>query len=192
MKTIGLTGGIGSGKTTVAKIFEVLGVPIYYADDKAKELYVTDQVMKKEIIEAFGEQTYIDNKLNKKHLAKEVFSDSEKLKLLNLIVHPRVKIDFENWKNKHAEATYLIKEAAILIEARGHLECDKIILVTASQEIRIERVMFRDSSTKKEVLDRINKQLSDEEKLKFSDFEIDNSGDKMLIPQIMKIHEELS
>ncbi len=191
MKIIGLTGGIGSGKTTVAKIFEALEVPVYYADDEAKKLYVTDKGMKDEIVKTFGEKTYENNQLNREYLGKLVFEDHKKLEKLNAIVHPRLEKHYQKWLKQFKDKPYVLKEAAILIEMGGHQFCDKIILVTAPENIRVQRVIKRDKTTELQVKNRIDKQMSDEEKKAFADYFIDNSGNKMLIPQVMEIHQQI-
>ena len=191
MKLIGLTGGIGSGKSTVAKIFEALDVSVYYADDEAKKLYVTHPEMKAKIIENFGAETYTDNQLNRAYLSSQVFGDKNKLALLNSIVHPELEKHFQTWLNQNQDRDYVLKEAAILIEMKGHESCDKIIVVTAPENVRIQRVIARDQTDELAVKNRINKQLSEEERNQYADFIIDNSGNKMLIPQVMKIHESI-
>jgi len=191
MKIIGLTGGIGSGKTTVAKIFEELDVPVYFADDEAKKLYLTNSEMKKEIIIAFGHQTYIDGELNREYLGNQVFGDKTKLELLNAIVHPQLEEHYKNWLTQHRDKPYVMKEAAILIEMGGHKDCDFVILVSASEDIRIKRVIERDRTTSQQVRNRIDMQMSERDKRKFADFIIDNSGEEMIIPQIMDIHAKV-
>lgn len=191
MKIVGLTGGIGSGKTTVAKVFETLGVPVFYADDEAKQLYVTNATMKAEIIKNFGPQTYVNGKLNREFLGKQVFEDKNKLELLNSIVHPQLELHYENWLEKHKNNPYVLKEAAILIEVGGYKHCNHVILVTASEKTRIQRVVNRDNTTEKQVKNRMDKQMPEEDKKEFCDFIIDNSGDEMVIPQVLAIHSQL-
>ena len=187
---IGITGGIGSGKTTVCKIFQTLGIPIYYADDEAKKLYDTDAAMKQEIIAHFGEGVYKNHYFDKDALREIVFNDIEKLKVLNSIVHPRVKIHADDWMQKQT-APYAIKEAALMIESASNLSLDKLILVSCPLEKRIVRVIKRDHTSHNEAMNRANKQLSDEEKRKFCDYEILNDDEHLVIPQVLKLHEEL-
>ena len=190
MLKVGITGGIGSGKTTVCKIFQTLGIPIYYADDEAKKLYDTDAEMKQEIIAHFGEGVYKNNYFDKDALREIVFNDIEKLKILNSIVHPRVKKQADEWMQKQT-APYAIKEAALMIESASNLSLDKLILVSCPLDKRIVRVIKRDHTSHDEAMNRANKQTSDEEKRKFCDYEIINDDEHLVIPQVLKLHEEL-
>jgi dephospho-CoA kinase len=189
MLKVGITGGIGSGKTTVCKIFQTLGIPIYYADDEAKRLYDTDAEMKQEIIAHFGEGVYKNNYFDKDVLRNLVFNDIEKLKILNSIVHPRVKKHADDWMQKQV-APYAIKEAALMIESASNLSLDKLILVSCPLDKRIIRVIKRDHTSHNEAMNRANKQLSDDEKRKFCDFEIINDNAHLVIPQVLQLHEE--
>jgi len=192
MKKIGITGGIGSGKTTVCKIFELLGIPIYYADDRAKELIVKDEKLKTKIIETFGEESYrADGSYNTVYIGGIVFSDKDKLAQLNAIVHPAMYQDGVDWHNAQEGVPYTLKEAAILFESKGHLQMDQSILVVAPEDIRIERVMKRDDTTVEAVKARIDKQLPDAEKIKLADYIILNDGRAPLVPQILKVHDRL-
>ncbi len=150
MKVIGLTGGIGSGKTTVANFFKELGIPFYIADDKAKSLMNTSEEVKFKIIGLLGEKAYPDGILDRKYVASQVFNSAEKLEKLNSIIHPAVATDFENWKNSK-NSPYLIYEAAILFEQGGHKKCDAVILVTAPYEERIKRLKSRDKSSEEDI-----------------------------------------
>ena len=190
MLKVGITGGIGSGKTTVCKIFQTLGIPIYYADDEAKKLYDTDAEMKQEIIAHFGEGVYKNNYFDKDALREIVFNDIEKLKILNSIVHPRVKKQADEWMQKQT-APYAIKEAALMIESASNLSLDKLILVSCPLDKRIVRVIKRDHTSHDEAMNRANKQTTDEEKRKFCDYEIINDDEHLVIPQVLKLHEEL-
>jgi dephospho-CoA kinase len=190
MLKVGITGGIGSGKTTVCKIFQTLGIPIYYADDEAKKLYDTDAEMKQEIIAHFGEGVYKNNYFDKDALREIVFNDIEKLKLLNSIVHPRVKKQADEWMQKQT-APYAIKEAALMIESASNLSLDKLILVSCPLDKRIVRVIKRDHTSQDEAMNRATKQTTDEEKRKFCDYEIINDDEHLVIPQVLKLHEEL-
>ena len=190
MLKVGITGGIGSGKTTVCKIFQTLGIPIYYADDEAKKLYDTDAEMKQEIIAHFGEGVYKNNYFDKDALREIVFNDIEKLKILNSIVHPRVKKQADEWMQKQT-APYAIKEAALMIESASNLSLDKLILVSCPLDKRIVRVIKRDHTSHDDAMNRANKQTTDEEKRKFCDYEIINDDEHLVIPQVLKLHEEL-
>ncbi len=173
---VGITGGIGSGKSTAAKFFEKLGVPVYNSDMRAKIIQNENPVVKVKITEAFGQEAYNESGLNKPFISKQVFQDNEKLKLLNSIVHPAVFKDFDDWK-KTQKSDIVIKEAAILIESGSYKDCDVVISVIVDVEKRISRTIERDGLTKEEVLARINNQISDEERIAKSDFIIDNNGD---------------
>ena len=172
----GITGGIGSGKSTAAKFFEELGIPVYNSDTRAKTIQNENSEVKVKIIAAFGEEAYNENGLNKPYLSKQVFQNNEKLKLLNSIVHPAVFQDFENWK-KAQKSDIVMKEAAILIESGSYKDCDVVISVVVDIETRIARTIERDDLSREEILARINNQISDEERIAKSDFIIDNNGD---------------
>lgn len=172
----GITGGIGSGKSTAAKIFEELGIPVYNSDTRAKTIQNENSEVKVKIIAAFGEEAYNENGLNKPYLSKQVFQNNEKLKLLNSIVHPAVFQDFEDWK-KAQKSDIVMKEAAILIESGSYKDCDVVISVVVDIETRIARTIKRDGLSREEILARINNQISDEERIAKSDFIIDNNGD---------------
>lgn len=191
MLKIGLTGGIGSGKTTVAKVLEVLGIPVYYADEAAKELMYKNELLKQQLIFHFGEATYSeDGQLNRKHLSSIVFADKEKLELLNSLVHPVTIADAKEWFSKQT-APYVIKEAALLFESGTAEGLDYIIGVTAPAPLRIKRVMDRDNVTADEVKRRMNNQLDDSIKMKLCDFVLQNNEQQLLLPQIIQLHEEL-
>lgn len=190
MLKIGITGGIGSGKTTVAKIFELLGVPVYYADDATKKLYHTNIQLKKELIENFGSSVYDDNELNRKELASIVFADADKLSLLNSIVHPLTIKDAEEWMEKQ-KAPYIIKEAALLFESGSVAALDYVIGVQSPVAMRIQRVMERDGVNREHVMERMNKQMDESIKMKLCDFIIVNDEQETVIPQVLKLHEHL-
>ncbi len=190
MLKIGLTGGIGSGKTTVAKIFELLNVPVYYADDAAKNLYQTNKELIAEIKKHFGEAIYSGDQLNRSKLAAIVFNDAEKLQLLNSLVHPLTIKDAAAWMQKQTTA-YIIKEAALLFESGSVTALDYVIGVKAPMEIRIKRVMERDGLTKEEVLNRANKQMDEEEKMKLCDFIIENNEQQLVMPRVLDLHEKI-
>lgn len=192
MIKVGLTGSIGSGKSLISSVFSKLGVPVFDSDSSAKELYKSDFILKGLIQDAFGKKSYLDSgDLNKKYIAKIIFNDKEKLNLINKIVHPRVKLDFEKWLTENNNAKYVIKEAAILIESGAYQHMDKIIVVSAPLELRIERVIQRDNLNEPEIRKRINNQLSEDDLLKFADFVISNNGKDAVLPQILKIHKQL-
>jgi len=172
-KIIGLTGGIGSGKSTILKYFESQGIPIYIADTEAKKIMESELVIGN-IIDAFGKDTIENGKVNRSKLSSLVFNNPEKLKKLNSIIHPEVKNHFTNWVKKHEDFPIVIKEAAILFESGSYKDCDKIILVTAPKEIRIQRVINRDGISKEEVEARMKNQWTDEQKIPLSDFIIEN------------------
>lgn len=192
MIKVGITGGIGSGKTTVCKVFQILGVPIYFADIRAKVILDTNEEVKLKIINCFGNELLSDSGfVDRIKLAAFVFNSKEKLEKLNAILHPLVQIDFENWLKQHATYNYILKEAAILFESGSFKNLDSIITVIAPLDLRISRVMFRDDISKSQIESRIDKQISDEEKIKRSQFVIYNNEEDFLIPQILKIHKQL-
>ena len=190
MLKIGITGGIGSGKTTVAKVFEVLGIPVYYADDAAKRLMNTDEKLKEKIQLQFGNDVYKDGRLDRKYLAEIVFKNPEKLQLLNALVHPAILKDAERWMQNQSTA-YSLKEAALIFESGAQEQLDYVIGVTAPDPLRIQRTMHRDSITREEVILRMDKQMDETIKIKLCDFVIKNDEQEMLLPQILKLHEKL-
>jgi len=190
MLKIGLTGGIGSGKSTVALIFETINIPVYYADNEAKKILNENSFVRKQITKAFG-NIYDKNSINRKKLAHIVFNNEKKLDELNSIVHPVVIEHFKNWCVEKKDFDYIIKEAAILFESGTYKHFDKIISVFAPIDIRIQRVCSRDNVKKKEVLNRINKQFDDKRKIELSDYVINNYNEHMIIPQVLSIHEKL-
>jgi dephospho-CoA kinase len=187
---IGLTGGIGSGKTTVARIFAVLGVPVYSADDAAKRLMNEDEQLKQAIITEFGESSYSNHQLNRAFLAEQVFNDKEKLKKLNALTHPVTIRDSQQWMNQQT-GPYAIKEAALIIETRLDQDLDYVICVTAPEELRIKRTLERGSISRDEVIRRMNNQLPESEKMKSCDFTINNDEEQALIPQVLDLHKML-
>ena len=169
-KIIGLTGGIGSGKTTVAKYFASKGIPVYIADEAAKDI-MNDKKVVQEVQSIFSENVIFKNGLLDRNTIRElVFKDKSKLELLNKIIHPKVKSDFENWLKQHKNATFVIKEVAILFETNGQKYCDATILVTAPIETRIKRVLERDTTTRENILQIINNQLPEDEKIKLATY----------------------
>lgn len=191
MLRVGITGGIGSGKSTVAKLFEVLGVPVYYADDAGKRLMNTDAQLKQKIIHQFSGAAYKDDILDRKYLAEIVFKSPEKLALLNAIVHPATINDAEQWMLKQS-TPYALKEAAIIFESGAQEHLDYVIGVYAPAPLRIQRTMHRDHITREEVLGRMNKQLDESIKMKLCDFIITNDEQELLIPQVLALHKKLS
>lgn len=188
MLKIGLTGGIGSGKSTVAKIIEVLGIPVYYADTEAKRLMNSNEKIKESIRQHFGEATYKKEELDRKYLADIVFNNPEKLDLLNALIHPVTIKDAEEWMQRQA-APYSIKEAALLFESGAAENLDFVIGVYAPQALRIKRVMKRDNLAQDEIVKRINRQVNEEMKMKLCDFVITNNEQELLIPQVLKLHQ---
>lgn len=172
-KIIGLTGGIGSGKTTVAKMFMSHDIPVYIADEEARKLMDSKEIIF-QVQNVFGSDVISNKKIDRAILSKIVFNNPEKLEQLNKIVHPAVQKHFKSWLKNQSSYPFVIKEAAILFETGGHKQCDKVITVTAPQLLRIERVVLRDNSDKDSVLQRINNQWSDEKKILLSDFVIEN------------------
>jgi dephospho-CoA kinase len=189
MLKIGITGSIGSGKTTVCKILETLNVPVYYADDRSKYLLANNDEVKQQLVDSFGSSIFINNNLDRTALAGIVFSDRDKLKKLEGIVHPAVKKDFKNWAEKQS-ATYVIKEAALLLEAGTNKDLDKLITVTAPLEIRIQRALSRDKSTRAEILAREEMQWPDEKKVAMADYVIYNGDQQLLLPQVLALHKK--
>lgn len=187
---VGLTGGIGSGKTTVAKIFKAMGIPVFNSDDEAKLIVDNDKEVKQEITKTFG-GVYNDGILNKKLMSELVFKDAENLKKLNAIIHPAVGKKFKEWVRENSNEPILIKEAAILIESDAYKEMDKLILVKASENTRINRVIKRNNISESAVRKRIQNQLSDKEKEKYCHYFIDNEN-QALIPQVLNITLKLT
>ena len=190
MKKIGITGGIGSGKTYVASVFQSLGIPIFNADIQAKKIMTSSGKLIKLVKEEFGNEIYKDSDLNKEKLASIVFSNSDKLQKLNSLVHPIVKEEFNNWCKKQT-SPYVIKEAAILFESNSHIGLDAVICVSAPLDLRMRRLLNRDDYSKKEIKKRIENQISQEEKEKLSDYIIVNDEKDLLLPKIIKFHKEL-
>lgn len=184
---VGLTGGIGSGKTTVAKMFQEFNIPVYIADDEAKKLMVTSKFIKRKLIALFGDNVYVQGQLNKPLISQAIFNDKEKLKQMNAIVHPRVGQHFDRWVKKQ-NTPYVLKESAILFESGGADQCDLIVTVTAPKEIRIERVLERDDSSKEKVESIMANQLGEKEKIAKSNFVIHNLNLEETQKQVREIH----
>ena len=191
MKVIGLTGGIGSGKSSVLEIFEKIGISTYNADESAKKLISSDKKIIYSIKQLFGENIYVENELNSKLVSKIVFNDKEKLKSLNSIIHPAVAIDFDNFCFKHRDESYIVKEAAIIFETKTENLFNKIIYVKAPKEIRIDRVMQRDNLSRDDVLNRIQNQINETSIIDKCDFIIDNINFSELEEKVLEIHNTL-
>jgi dephospho-CoA kinase len=191
MQVIGITGGIGSGKTTVAKIFACLGIPVLNTDTVAKQLYKTDLQLRQQIIDAFGNDIFVNNILQPKVLAAIAFASEENTALLNSIVHPKVITYSNNWVQQQLHVPYCIKESALLIESGAYINMNAIILVSAPINVRLQRVINRDNTTKEAVMLRIEKQMPEEEKIKLATYTIINDEAKALIPQVLNIHNAI-
>ena len=188
---VGLTGGIGSGKTTVAHVFETMGCVIYNSDDKAKEVYF-QPLVKNQVIELLGKEAYLnETEINKDFISKKVFSNTELLHQLNNIIHPAVKADFILFQSKLPIGTIIIKESAILFETGIYKDLHKTILVTAPLEVKIERIKKRNASSEEDIKKRISAQWTDEQKIPLANFVISNDGIKALIPQVVTIIQQL-
>lgn len=187
---VGLTGGIGSGKTTIAKLFEILNCAVFYSDNVAKELYF-DETIKKRVIKLLGKESYLsDKQINKEYISSKIFSDQSLLLQLNNIIHPEVIKTFKEFKIKHA-GKIVIKETALLFEAKLEFEVDKIILIVANNDLRIQRVINRDNLSRNEIIKKLNSQLPQEEKISKSDFVIYNDETEFVITQALKIYNQL-
>jgi dephospho-CoA kinase len=189
---VGITGGIGSGKTTVCKIFEKLGIPVYYADERAKFLMTNSQEIIDTVKKIFGKEAYLESgELNRPHIAKLAFSNPDLLSKLNQTVHPAVHADGKSWHETQKDVPYTLNEAALMVESGGHKRMDKLIVVVAPEDLRIERVMKRDGVDEKAVRARMDNQLPQEEKEKLADYVINNDGSESLVLQVWKIHADL-
>jgi dephospho-CoA kinase len=186
----GLTGGIGSGKTTVARVFEILGIPVYNADKEAKQLMHTDQEVVYNLRQAFGNEIFNATGLDRKRISKIVFNNPDKLRTLNSIVHPAVIRHFYVWAEQQ-KAPYVLKEAALLFEAGTYTDCGAVITVTAPVDLRIRRVMARDQVTADEVMSRIRNQWPEDEKIRRSNYVIQNDDKTLISPQVLHIHNKL-
>jgi dephospho-CoA kinase len=190
MMRVGLTGGIGSGKSTIAGFFRDLGIPVYDSDGRARALMEEDKALREEIIRLFGPSAFINGKLNRSHIASHVFGDRPLLDQLNALVHPVVREDFLQWSERQ-QAPYVIQEAAILIENGAHRNLDRTILVVAPPEERIRRVMERDSVSREAVLARMRNQWSDEEKIPLADYVIENTSLPISLEKVGQVHREI-
>jgi dephospho-CoA kinase len=193
MKKIGLTGGIGSGKSTIANVFNTLGVPVYDSDKEAKTLINADQEIKLSLVSLLGAKAYKNGQYDRQFVADQVFQNKEKLNQLNAIVHPVVRNHFKEWCNDQLKKNtqYVIKEAAILFESGANNSLDKVICVTAPEVLRIARVVSRDRTEPLQVQQRIDNQLSEEERISLSDYRIDNAGNVLVVSQVLEIHKSI-
>ena len=191
MIVVGITGGIGSGKTTVANMFAELGIPVYNSDIEAKALMNRSKVIRKKLIKLFGDAAYIDNKLNRPFIANIIFNNAEYLEKMNAIVHPKVGKHFERWLQKNINSSYVIKESALLFETNVYKKCNYVILVTAPIEERIKRVIKRDKTTARKIQAIIDNQSKDSENLSKADFIINNFSIQSTQNQMLEIHKKL-
>lgn len=192
MNHCGLTGSIGSGKTTVSKVFEALGIPVFQADESGRRM-LESPLVKKKLYSRFGSEILTEEGLvNRSALASRVFQDKASLALLNSWIHPLVMADYQCWQQLHHDAPYCIHEAAILIESGLSRQFEYLIVVTAPVETRIQRVMQRDGLSRNQVNQRILNQLSDEERLQYADFQIKNDGNEMILEQVLRIHQQIA
>jgi dephospho-CoA kinase len=189
MLKIGLTGGIGSGKSTVAHIFEVLGIPVYNADEAAKKLMTENEELKASIIDAFGKDAYVDGNLNRVYIAGQVFNNDKKIELLNSLVHPATIKDAAEWMQIQ-KAPYIVKEAALIFESGSNKDLDYVIGVRSPLALRIQRVTDRDNISADQVKARIEKQMDEDIKLQLCDYVIDNDEQNMVIPQVLSLHHK--
>ena len=190
MKRIGLTGNIGSGKTTVASCFEILGIAVFNADKQAKLLMNKDVNLKQSLIAEFGKEVFLNNELNRKYLSKLAFNDDLVLKRLNALVHPVVQEAFEKWSIQQSGA-YVIKEAAILFESNTYQSLDAIICISCPEEIRLKRILKRDDLSENDVRQRMSHQWAEEKKISLSDYVITNDNSSLVMPQILSVHSAL-
>ncbi len=191
MLSVGITGGIGSGKSTVCRVFELLEVPVFYADDVARKLQDTDVQVREKMTALLGKEIFTNDVLNRKLVAEKVFVDKNLLSQLNQIIHPATINEFNKWKENYIDKPYILKEAAVLFESESHKGLDAIIVVTAPEELRIERIIKRDKTSKAQIIDRMKNQMAEEKKIARADYLIVNDESSAIIPQIMKIHQSI-
>lgn len=192
MLTLGITGGIGSGKSIISQLLRLMGVPVYISDEESKKLLATSPVLKEKLTQSFGEEIYKGGVLNKALFASYIFNDKEKLKLANSIIHPEVRNYFFKWLEQYKDCPVVANEAAILYESGLNLLLDKVVMIYAPVDVRVERVVRREGISRDKVMERINNQLSDEEKLHKADFVIYNDGSQSLILQTLNLLEKLT
>ncbi len=191
MLKLGITGGIGSGKSTVCEIFKSLGIPVYSADDRAKALMTEDEELIRSVKALFGDEAYLpDGSLNRSYIASIVFNNAQKLELLNALVHPAVFRDFARWSAEQS-SPYVIKEAALLFESGSFRDLDYVATVSAPQKLRVERSMKRDKASAEAIKARMKKQWSEKQRLEAADFVLKNDGEHPLIPQVLELHQKM-
>jgi dephospho-CoA kinase len=188
--SVGITGGIGTGKSTICRILGIMGYPVFYSDTAAKEILSSNTDVRNQIIELFGSKTYIGNNPNKEYLAQMVFNDAKKLEQLNQIIHPAVRNQFKEW-TQNQNSNFVFNEAAILFESGSYKNFSKTILVTSPTELRIERLLKRDQSTVEKIKSRMQNQWSDEQKIPLADFVIVNDEKTLILPQVLAILKKL-
>lgn len=192
-RLVGITGGIGTGKSLICRMFACLGTPVYDADSRAKALVNESVKLQESITQLLGNEAYADGQYNRSFVAREVFSNPEKLSQLNALIHPAVAEDFARWVKAHQNAPYLLKEAALLIESGSYKGLDTVVLVEAPERVRIERVLMRDPQRSlQEVKDIISRQMPESEKKKWAQASIQNGANSLLIPQVLALHEQFS
>jgi dephospho-CoA kinase len=191
MLKVGLTGGIGSGKTLVCSVLEKFGVAVYYADLEARRLMSSDSELVLQISGLFGNKAYVGGSLNREFLAQQVFKDKELLTRLNELVHPVIRKDFSRWASEQKPAFYVVEEAAILFESGSDRNMDLTVGVYADKELRVQRVMQRDGIAREQVMNRMNSQMNEKEKMEKADIVINNDGKKMILPQIINMHNAI-
>lgn len=189
-KIIGITGGIGSGKSVVSKILQLMGYPVYPSDQRAKEIMHEDPSIIQELTNLFGDQAYLKTELNRSFIANQIFQDDSKRIQMNQIVHPAVRADFKRWTENQV-SPFAFQESALLFETGNYKAFDAVILVTASQKVRLERIKLRDNLSEKEIQERFNAQMLEEEKKKLTSLVIDNNGDTFLVPQILELLQKI-
>ncbi len=191
---IGVTGGIGAGKTVVCRIFQCLGVPVYNADERARYLMANQGDLIRNIARSFGEESYLpDGTLNRSFLAKQVFRDADKVQQLNQLVHPEVGKDFQRWLLDHSQTPYVIKEAALMIESGSYKSLDYLVTVSAPEEIRLSRVLKRDPQRdRQQIMNIMSNQISEAQRIEKSDFVLHNDQHQLLIPQVLELHQKFS
>jgi dephospho-CoA kinase len=193
MLKIGLTGGLGSGKSTVAALFELLAIPVYYADSRAKELMENDAEIISEIKQLFGEESYVHGKLNRNHVAALLFKDPKLTNKINALVHPKTIADANSWlESKKAKGhPFAIKEAALIFESNAQQYLDYVIGVSCPLDLRIQRALKRDNVDQQQIADRISRQMDEDEKMNRCDFILKNDEQELLIPQVVQLHDQL-
>lgn len=187
---IGLTGGIGSGKSTVAAIFRTLGVPVYEADAASKEIIDTDKQLQQKLQKLLGDEVVKQGRIDRPYMARKIFNNDELLQQANALIHPAVGEHFKEWYGQQ-KAPYIIREAAILYESGTHKDCAKVVVVTAPEQMRIDRVVKRSKTTEEEVRQRMAKQWPEEEKVKRADYVVNNDHSDSVVKQVLKIHEDI-